>query len=141
MAVTQLESTIRTRLLEAHRETLQSVIDAGRSVATAWPTDGVQESGTVTEPLEHLLRERGLAADLLGMLQIGTAAMNDTVQGRPIPAPPYLVITSRGPICRGTLSDGRRLVVVLELFAVRRSPTRYRFRDPTPEELLSVSIR
>ncbi|WP_147439898.1 hypothetical protein [Haloarcula sp. Atlit-7R] len=141
MPVTQLESTIRTRLLESHRETLQSVIDAGHSVATAWPTDDVQESGAVTEPLERLLREQGLTADLLGMLQTGTAAINDTVQGRPIPAPPYLVITSRGPLCRGTLSDGRRLVVVLELFAVRRSPTRYRFRDPTPEELLSVSIR
>lgn len=139
--MSQLESTIRTRLLESHREILQSVIHAGRSVATAWPTDDVQESGAVTEPLEHLLREQGLAADLLGMLQTGTAVMGETVQGRPIPAPPYLVITSRGPICRGTLSDGRRLVVALELFAVRRSPTRYRFRDPTPDELLSVSVR
>ena len=139
--MTQQESTIRTRLLESHRETLQSVIDAGRSVATAWPTDDVQESGAVTEPLEHLLREQGLAADLLGLLQTGTAAMGETVQGKPIPAPPYLVITSRGPVCRGTLSDGRRLVVVLELFAVRRAPTRYQFRDPTPDELLSVSVR
>ena len=139
--MTQQESTIRTRLREAHRETLQSVIDAGRSVATAWPTDVVQESGAVTEPLEHLLRERGLAEDLIEMLQTGTAAMDETVQGRPIPAPPYLVITSRGPVCRGTVSDGRRLVVVLELFAVRRAPTRYQFRDPTPEDLLSVSVR
>ncbi|MDT3433336.1 hypothetical protein [Haloarcula sp. 1CSR25-25] len=139
--MTQQESTIRTRLRETHRETLQSVIDAGRSVATAWPTDVVQESGAVTEPLEHLLRERGLAEDLIEMLQTGTAAMDETVQGRPIPAPPYLVITSRGPVCRGTVSDGRRLVVVLELFAVRRAPTRYQFRDPTPEDLLSVSVR
>jgi len=139
--VTHPESTIRTRLLESHRETLQSVIDAGRSVATAWPTDDVRESGAVTEPLEHLLRERGLAADLLEILRTGTAAIDENVQGRPIPAPPYLAVTSRGPICRGTLSDGRRLVVRLDLFAVRRTPTRYRFRDPTPEELLSVFIR
>jgi len=139
--VPNLESTVRTRLLEAHPEALQSVIDAGRSVATAWPADAVQESGAVTEPLEYLLRERGLAEDLLGMLLTGTEAMNETMQGRPVPTPPYLVITSRGPICRGTLSDGRRLVVLLELFTVRRSPTRYRFRDPTPDELLTVSLR
>jgi hypothetical protein len=139
--VTQPESTIRTRFLEAHRETLQSVIDAGSSVATAWPGDTVQESGAVTEPLKHLLRERELAEDLLRLLRTGTAAIGETVQGTPIPAPPYLVVTSRGPICRGTISDGRRLVVLLELFTVRRAPTRYRFRDPTPDELLSVSLR
>ncbi|MDS0220560.1 hypothetical protein NDI54_04250 [Haloarcula sp. S1AR25-5A] len=139
--MTQSESTIRTRLLEAHPDTLQSVIDAGCSVATAWPAETVQEPGAVTDPLEHLLRKRGLAEDLLGMLQSGTAAIGETVQGRLIPAPPYLVVTSRGPICRGTMSDGRRLVVLLELFAVQRKPVRYRFRNPTPTELLSVSIR
>lgn len=139
--VTEPVSTVRTRLLEAHPETLQSVIDAGRSVAAAWPADAARESGAVRDPLAHLLREQGVSDDLLEILQTGAAAIDESVRGTPIPAPPYLAITSRGPVCRGTIGGDRRLVILLELFGVQSQPTRYRFLDPTPEESLSVSIR
>lgn len=131
---------VRARILAEHRNTVAAVIDTGETVAdaVAWP---VADAETIRRPFERLVHERELDGPLLGMLETGVAALDAGLQGSPVPASPYLVVTSRGPICRGTLSDGRRLVLELAVFAVETRPRRYRFRDPSVEECLRVECR
>lgn len=138
--MTPAESTVRSRVLETHRETLRSLIDAGRGVATAWPGRAVTEAAAVRDPLADALDEQGLGEPLLDALRVGVAALDERPQGRLLPAPPYLVVTSRGPLCRTTMSNDRRLVLLVELFEVDRAASSYRFVDPTPDDCLSVRI-
>jgi ferric-dicitrate binding protein FerR (iron transport regulator) len=132
---------VRQQVLDEHRETVAAVIDAGAAVASEVEHRPVTDGDHLRNPLETRLRERGLAVRLLGVLTTGAGALDTGMAAEPVAGPPYLVVTSRGPLCRGTLADGRRLVVELPLFAVERRPPRYRFRDPTVEECLQVSLR
>jgi len=134
--VTSLDKAI----LRAHRPCLAAVVDAGADVA-AGLTEPVTDPGAVRGPLDRQLRDRGLPGELLGMLDTAADAARGTVQGQPVAAPPYLTVTSRGPVCRATLADGRRLVVTCAVFAVERRPRRYTFRDPSPAECLEASLR
>jgi hypothetical protein len=132
---------VRRRILADHRETVAAVLDTGAAVASGiegWP---VTDAEQIRQPLDTRLRERDLLGPVLALLATGADALDAEIQGQPVTAPPYLVVTSRGPLCRGTLTDGRRLVVELGLFAVERRPRRYRFRDPTVEECLQVTLR
>jgi len=132
---------VRERVHSEFDQTLADLVDAAREVADSWEDDTVRSAAMVSAPLEEAIRRRGLAGALLGSLQAGAATLDSDVQGRPVPAPPYLVVTSRGPLCRGTLADGRRLVLTFVLFGVDRRPRRYRFLDPRPDECLDVDLR
>lgn len=133
--------TIRRRLLDDHRATLATTVDAARAVAAGWDGEAVADPNRITAFLERELRDRGLATDLLALLETGADVLDTEVQGDPVAAPPYLAVTGRGPVVRATLADGRRLVIVVSLFAVERDPTRYRFRDPGPDDVLGVELR
>jgi len=133
-------SRLRREILAENRETVAAAVDAGRAVAGAideWP---VEDPAAIRTRLSALVEERGLAAPLLGLVETGVTALGAAVDGSPVPAAPYLTITTRGPVCRAALSDGRRLVVTVGLFEVARRPRRYRFTDPTPETCLDVSV-
>ncbi len=136
-----MHGTVRRCLLDTHGETIEAVIDTGRTVARALPEEDVSESTAVSRPLNALLAKRELPEELLAMLHTGAAAIDESVAGTPVPAPPYLVVTSVGPVCRATLSDGRRLVVSFRLFDIDRRPVWYRFADPDVETCLDVRIR
>lgn len=136
-----MDGAVRRRLLDTHGETIEAVIDSGQTVARALPHEDVSESAAVSRPLNALIGKRKLRGELLAMLHTGAAAIDESVAGTPVPAPPYLVVTSVGPVCRATLSDGRRLVVTVRLFDVDRRPVRYRFADPDAETCLDVRIR
>ena len=135
------ETDVREAVADAHREPLAALVDAGRTVARAWPGETVSDADAVAGPLERELRDRGLAEALLATLDTGAAAVGASIRGSPVSAPPYLAVTSRGPVCRATLSDDRRLVVEPVLFDVERRPPRYRFDDPDPDECLRVRLR
>jgi hypothetical protein len=132
---------VHQQVLAEHRETVAGVVDAGAAVASAVERRPVTDGDRLRRPLEALLRERGLTAQLLGLLTTGADALDAEIAAEPVPGPPYLVITSRGPLCRGILTDDRRLVVELAVFAVERHRPVYRFRDPTAEECLQLSLR
>ncbi len=97
--------------------------------------------GTVIRvPLDNLLQERGLLAPLLATLETTAATLGEEIRGAPVAAPPYYVVTSCGPLCRGTLADGRRLMIEFEIFEVETRPRRYRFCDPRPKECLQITL-
>jgi hypothetical protein len=131
---------LRRQLLAAHADTIKDVVDAGTAVTSAveeWPvTDGT----VIRAPLDRLLQERGLPTRLLATLETAAATLGEEISGAPVAAPPYYLVTSRGPLCRGTLADGRRLVIEFELFEVKRRPRRYDFCRPSPGECLQISL-
>jgi len=131
---------IHRQLLTSHPKTISDVVETGAAVATAidqWP---VTDGDSIKLPLERLLRHRGLGTPLLETLETGAEVIGEDISGAPVTAPPYFVVTSRGPLCRGTLADGCRLVIAFELFEVATRPRRYRFSDPRPEECLRITI-
>lgn len=139
--MTPTESAVRSRVVEEHRATLRSLVDLGRQVAATWPDCATTEASAVRSSLEHALETTGLADAVLDMLRVGADTLDEPLQARLLPAPPYLAITSRGPICRATISGDRRLVLLVELFEIDRTGPSYRFVDPSPEECLTVRIR
>ena len=132
---------VRRRILRSHRETVVGLIDAGSEVAAAWDGETAGSPGAVRRPLGQVIKRRGLREEWLAAFLAGTDALSAGIRGDPVPAAPYLTVTSRGPICRGTLEDGRRLVARVVLFEVDRRPRRYRFRGPSPETCLAVELR
>lgn len=136
-----MEQRVRRRVLDSQFETVATVCDAGSAVADSWPDETVSDSACITDPLQKQLDESGLGRELLDVLLTAVKATGRELQGKPVPAPPYLVVTSRGPVCRGTLDDGHRLLVEFELFDVQRRPRTYAFLDPSPATCLSVRLR
>ncbi|SDJ25518.1 hypothetical protein SAMN05216226_101346 [Halovenus aranensis] len=137
----EIRETVRRHVLAEHRDTVADVCSVGRTVSASWSTETVPDPERVTTPLASQLTARGLDTALLDALATAVAATDATAAGTPVPAPPYFVVTSRGPLCRATLDDDRRLVVRLRLFTVERRPRAYRFRDPRPETCLKTVIR
>jgi hypothetical protein len=133
-----------TRVLEAilasHRPTIVECLEAGQRVANSWPSDAVSQSDCVVEPLTRELEASDLLPSLLDILDTAAEALGESLAGNPVPAPPYVVVTSRGPVCRGTLSDGRRIVLCLELFSVSSRPRTYTLRNPDPSSCPTLEI-
>ena len=101
---------VRERVHSEFDQTLADLVDAAREVADSWEDDTVRSAAMVSAPLEEAIRRRGLAGALLGSLQAGAATLDSDVQGRPVPAPPYLVRTSRRPSASVPRHSGPRLV-------------------------------
>lgn len=79
--------------------------------------DGLAGSdGTaVAAALESCLAESGTLDALPGVLAAAVDAAGGTLSAEPVAAPPYVAVTSRGPVLRATLDEGR-LVVELRAF-------------------------
>ncbi|WP_439026483.1 hypothetical protein [Haloarchaeobius sp. DT45] len=132
----------RAALLDSYETLICDVGDCADAVAAAWegpPTDRRE----VVEPLTALLRRRGILAQLPEVLASAVDAAGYDLRADPVPAPPYVVITSTGPVLRATVADGR-LVVRVECFELvpddGGGKPRYGRRDVAPEDALSVTF-
>lgn len=124
-------------VLARKRETIAAVVRAGGAAAAEKTTGDPQAH---REALKRAVESRALAPRLLDLLETAADCRGTSIAGEPVPAPPYLAITSRGPLCRGTLATGGRLIVRIELFAISSPPRRYQFRDPTPATALVIEL-
>lgn len=140
----------RRRLLADHHGTLAGVIAAADAVVA--DRDGpATASAAVTDPLSTALDDRDLLEPLLSALADAADAAGGDLPHEPAAAPPYLTVTSRGPVLRATLDAGR-LVVVVGVFAVERdsdghddsvapaTPVSYRRGGDRPETVLTVEF-
>lgn len=115
----------REHVLSADREVVTGVLDAADDVAGDWPSlpDGrpaTSDREAVVDPLRRELEERDLLGRLPGLLAGAVKAAGYRLPADPVPAPPYVAVTSTGPVLRGTVDDGR-LVVAVDCFEVVRA--------------------
>ena len=71
------------------------------------------------------------------------AAAGGQLRAEPVAAPPYVVVTSVGPVLRATLDEGR-LVVTLRVFAVERPDALgawYVRRGQSAADVVDVAVR
>lgn len=139
----------REQLLDAHTETLDAVLAAADVVAADWATlpDGrpaTTERADLVDPFRSILDESGVLDALPELLAAAVDATGYTLPAVPVPAPPYVVVTSTGPVLRGTVEDGR-LVVRIDCYEVTRESTldsavTYARAHSTVASALSVSF-
>lgn len=140
----------RDHLLASHTDTITAVLAAADAVAADWRRldDGraaTPDSDALVRSLRAELDERGVLETLPSTLAAAVDAAGYALPATPVPAPPYVVVTSTGPVLRGTVDEGR-LVVGIDCFEVVRAPAglsapvAYARTDGSPAAALSVSF-
>jgi hypothetical protein len=132
-------AAVREAVLAEHASTVERVLACAEAVADTYdspPTDGRELART----LERALSAADVLPALPGVLVTAVDAVDGTLPASPVAAPPYVVVTSRGPVLRATLSD-YRLVVTLCTFETERDPRRYVRGPSDPSAALSVAVR
>ena len=107
----------REYVREEHADVVARVDSCADAVAASWDEDSVEDAAAVSAPLEACLAEAGVLDELPGVLAGAVDAAGGELRAPPVAAPPYVVVTSRGPLLRATL-DGGRLVVRFDAFRV-----------------------
>lgn len=111
----------RRRIQTEWQSVVRGVDDCADRVADPWDTSRTTNPDRVVAPLRTGLEEAGLLEGLASLLADAVAAADCELPASPVPAPPYVTVTSRGPVLRATIDRGR-LVVRLEAFEVVRAP-------------------
>lgn len=115
---------VRDRLLGAHRSTLERALSCADAVAAGWDGETTTDREAVVGPYRTVLREADALEQLLAAVVESVEHAGFELAASPVPDVPYLAVTSRGVVCRGTVSTGR-VVVTLVAFEVdphRRGP-------------------
>lgn len=115
-----------------HPDLPDAVTACADRVAARWDGDAATDRDRVVGPLRAELREAGLLERFPSVLVGAVDAAGYDLPATPVAAPPYVVVTGRGPLLRATLPDGR-LVVRFDVFAVERAgAVRYVRADGDP---------
>ncbi|PSQ45789.1 hypothetical protein BRD17_00805 [Halobacteriales archaeon SW_7_68_16] len=117
----------RTRLVSRWSDLIDGIDAAADAVVDDWsePTEdgrgrpATDDPTAIVEPLERRLDDAGVTDDLPAALADAVDAAGYGLSATPVPAPPYVTVTSRGPVLRATLEDDR-LVVTCHVFEVIR---------------------
>lgn len=80
------------------------------AVAASWDGDATTDATLVADRLSACLSENDVLDALPAVLVGAVDAAGGAMQTSPVAAPPYVVVTSRGPLLRATLDEGRFLV-------------------------------
>ncbi len=132
----------REHLLTDRRAVVEATIECADAVAASWPERWTTDRERVVEPLRAALSEAGLLGAYPSVLAECVARAGGTLRAEPVPHPPYVAVTTRGPVLRATLSP-ERLVVTLSVVEVERSTDgpRYVRGATTPEAAVDVVVR
>ncbi|WP_227357003.1 hypothetical protein [Haladaptatus salinisoli] len=134
------ESAAREHVLDAHEETVASVLRCADQVAGTWRADAATDREAVVEPFSRRLRDAGAMARLPDVLSGAVSAAGFSMRATPVPAPPYVVVTGRGPMLRATVSTGRLVVLLRAFDVIREGETRYVRGPDDPRDAVSVDF-
>jgi hypothetical protein len=135
------EATVRASLHREHADLLATAEQCADAVAGAWDGETTTDRSAVVPPLETTLRESGVHARLPTVLAGAVSAVGEQLQAEPVAGPPYVVVTSVGPMLRATLPE-RRVVVTIRLFTIRRDGDAPRYaRRADDAEPVEVAFR
>jgi len=134
----------RDYLVSDRRDEIRLVLDCADAVADSWDGEATTDPAAVADPLRAALDAAGAWSRLPDLLAGAVDATGRSLSATPVAAPPYVTATSRGPMLRATLPDGR-LVVSLDAFEIDRTSAsdgsvRYVRGPTTPEEAVRVEF-
>jgi hypothetical protein len=130
----------REYVLDTHEELLETILVCADGVAKSWDSGATTERRAVVVPFESALDGSGVTDRLPTVLVGAVHALGEELPADPVPAPPYVAITSLGPVLRATLDSGR-LVITIYAFDIERGPTRYVRRPADPTDALTVELK
>lgn len=125
----------RAFIRNEHADLLSVIDECADDVVETWDGDSVETGDTVSTLLEACFDRAGVQNQLPDVLAGAVGAAGGALQAPPVAAPPYVVVTSRGPMLRATLDDGR-LVVRIDVFQVTASG-----RYERAETTVSVAVK
>ena len=111
----------RRRIQHEWRPLVAGINDCANQAAEPWDTSRTTNPDRVVVPLRAALESADLLEQLPLLLADAVDAAGCELQAQPVPAPPYVTVTSRGPVLRTTIDPGR-LVIRLDTFEVVRDP-------------------
>ncbi|WP_436343451.1 hypothetical protein [Natronorubrum sp. FCH18a] len=131
----------RRRIQDEHAAIVEGIDRCAAQVAEPWDTARTTDPNAVVDGLRGALEATGLLEQLPLVLSDIVDATGYGLQAQPVAAPPYVVVTSRGPVLRATIDPGR-LVVRFDVFDIVRDreptqPSAYRRRNGVQ---ISVSL-
>lgn len=112
---------VRKRIQAEHAPIVAGIDHCADQVAAPWDTARTTNATRLTDSLQAALESTGLLDQLPLVLADVVDAAGYELQAQPVAAPPYVVVTSRGPVLRATIAPGR-LVVRFDCFEVVRDP-------------------
>lgn len=110
-----------------------------RADALAASDGSLTDGREVAAALEAALARDGLLAALVPVLEGALDAAGLAPTASPVAAPPYVVVTSRGPLLRASTADGR-LVVTIRVFEPRRGDGLAYARPPAEAATVLASL-
>lgn len=117
-----LETDIRQYLLEEYPDTIAAALSAADAVAADWPSATTTDRSAVVPAYQDRLDEAGVLARFPALLTGAAQVADLALLARPVAAPPYVNVTSTGPVLRATAETGR-LVISLRCFQIERGAT------------------
>lgn len=133
-------TTVRTALLDSHDELLGAILACADVVVESWDGETTTDRRAVVGPFEQGLHRTGILERLPAVLVDVAGLLGEDLPSEPVAAPPYVAVTSVGPVLRATLSTAR-LVITVRAFEIERDPTRYVRGADVPSEALDVAFR
>ncbi|WP_254529788.1 hypothetical protein [Natrinema gelatinilyticum] len=109
----------RRRIQAEHESVVDGIGACADAIVEPWDTARTTNREAVVGGLHRSLEETGIHGSLPDVLADVVSATGFELQACPVPAPPYVVVTSRGPILRATIDPGR-LVIRFDAFDVVR---------------------
>ncbi len=142
MSRTDLPLRAREYVLNEHPALVARVIECADAVAAGWEDESTTAPDHVADRLETVLEHAGVVRRLPALLEGAVQATGGTLPATPVPAPPYVVVTSRGPVLRATTDRGR-LVITIGVFDVERTDGEIRYvrSAETPGDAVHVDLR
>ncbi|QLG47492.1 hypothetical protein [Natrinema halophilum] len=125
--------TARRHIQAEHASVVDGIDACADAIIEPWDTARTTNREAIVGGLHRSLEESGILGALPGVLVDVVSATDSQLRANPVPAPPYVVVTSRGPVLRATIDPGR-LVIRFDAFDVVRDsdpgkPPAYRRRD------------
>ncbi len=112
---------VRRRIHDDYADVVAEIGRCADAVADARAEAETNERGSPRDELQAALEATGVLGTLPEVLAAAVDAAGEELRARPVPAPPYVVVTSRGPMLRATIDSGR-LVIRFDVFEVVREP-------------------
>lgn len=138
LSIVSTGTVARRHIVETYPDVCDRLDACADAVVAQWEGRCVTTRRAVIEPFQRCLDHTGLASRLVTLLETTVEAIGHDLPATPVAAPPYLTITSRGPVLRAVL-DEQRLVIRFVVFSL--TPTNGYTRGQRGTDMLVVELR